>query len=33
MDENDRLNRDSSDFRNVLSRFTPQARKANQALI
>jgi aryl-alcohol dehydrogenase-like predicted oxidoreductase len=24
---------DSSDFRNVLSRFTPEARKANQALI
>jgi aryl-alcohol dehydrogenase-like predicted oxidoreductase len=31
MDENTKL--DSSDFRNVLPRFTPEARKANQALV
>jgi aryl-alcohol dehydrogenase-like predicted oxidoreductase len=31
MDENTRL--DTSDFRNILPRFTPEARKANQALV
>jgi len=31
MDENTKL--DSSDFRNTLPRFTPEARKANQALV
>ena len=31
MDENTRL--DSGDFRNILPRFTPEARKANQALV
>jgi aryl-alcohol dehydrogenase-like predicted oxidoreductase len=31
MDENTRF--DSSDFRNKLPRFTPEARKANQALV
>ena len=31
MNENSRF--DSSDFRNILPRFTPEARKANQALI
>ena len=31
MDENTKF--DSSDFRNTLPRFTPEARKANQALI
>ncbi len=31
MDENTKL--DSGDFRNILPRFTPEARKANQALI
>ena len=31
MDENTKL--DSSDFRNILPRFTPEARKANQALV
>jgi aryl-alcohol dehydrogenase-like predicted oxidoreductase len=31
MNENTRF--DSSDFRNILPRFTPEARKANQALI
>jgi aryl-alcohol dehydrogenase-like predicted oxidoreductase len=31
MDENTKL--DSSDFRNILPRFTPEARKANQGLV
>jgi aryl-alcohol dehydrogenase-like predicted oxidoreductase len=31
MNENTTL--DSSDFRNILPRFTPEARKANQALV
>ncbi len=31
MDENTKL--DSGDFRNILPRFTPEARKANQALV
>jgi aryl-alcohol dehydrogenase-like predicted oxidoreductase len=31
MDENTRF--DQSDFRNALPRFTPEARKANQALV
>jgi aryl-alcohol dehydrogenase-like predicted oxidoreductase len=31
MDENTQL--DSTDFRNILPRFTPEARKANQALV
>jgi aryl-alcohol dehydrogenase-like predicted oxidoreductase len=31
MDENTTF--DSSDFRNILPRFTPEARKANQALV
>jgi len=31
MDENTKL--DSTDFRNILPRFTPEARKANQALV
>jgi aryl-alcohol dehydrogenase-like predicted oxidoreductase len=30
---NEKTTFDSSDFRNILPRFTPEARKANQALI